>query len=219
MKTLVSFALTSWLILVGAACTSEKAKKVGQNNAEATAAQQKKEPGGNVRLPSNEPRFLNPVLESRFDRANILIFEGLVGFDGKLQPIPRLAESWEQSNDGKTITFKLRKGVKWSDGTSFTSKDVAFTADQIRNPKYHTLWHTYFSGIESIRTPDDLTVVVNYTTAYAPALVSWSVGILPAHKFTDVDFATAPANRTGGHRSVQAQSVGAGRAHAARTQR
>ncbi len=179
--------------LVGACKGKAKDKEAGGTQAKVTE-KAPRTAGGTAKLPSNEPRFLNPVLETRFDRANVLIFEGLVGFDAKLEPVPRLAESWEQSNEGKTITFRLRKGVKWSDGTDFTSKDVAFTVEQIRNPELRTLWRTYFSGIESVKTPDDLTVVVNYSKAYAPALVSWSVGILPAHKFADTDFATAPAN-------------------------
>ncbi len=154
-----------------------------------------------MRLASNEPSYLNPVLETRFNRANMLIFEGLIGFDGSLNPVPRLAQSWEQSKDSKTLTFHLRKGVKWSDGTPFTSSDVAFTIGQIRNTRLRTIWRTYFSTVDSIETPDDLTVVINYKSAYAPALVSWSVGILPKHRFiksdtalSDEDFQSAAAN-------------------------
>lgn len=189
-----SLALVLVSCLASFACSGKKSDSADKSGAKVTQAPPARATGGNVRLPSNEPRFLNPVLETRFNRANILLFEGLVGFDGTLEPVPRLAESWEQSNEGKTITFRLRKGVKWSDGTDFTSKDVAFTVEKIRNPGVRTLWRTYFSGIESVKTPDDLTVVVDYATPYAPALVSWSVGILPAHKFADTDFASAPAN-------------------------
>ncbi len=189
-----TLALALFVSLTSLACKGKKNENADNSGAKVAQAPPARSTGGNAKLPSNEPRFLNPVLETRFNRANILIFEGLVGFDGTLEPVPRLAESWEQSNEGKTITFHLRKGVKWSDGTDFTSKDVAFTVEQIRNPKLRTLWRTYFSGIESVKTPDDLTVVVNYKTPYAPALVSWSIGILPAHKFTDTEFITAPAN-------------------------
>ncbi len=150
--------------------------------------------GGHAKIASNEPNTLNPVIQRRSHRANLLIFEGLVAFDTTLGPVPRLAESWEQSKDGKTITFRLRKGVQWSDGTAFTSKDVAFTIEMIRKPEVASPWKTYFSDIAEIATPDELTVVVNYKNPYAPALVTWSVGILPAHKFEKVDFAEAPAN-------------------------
>lgn len=186
------------LLLLGAAScksTSKAEDKGGDtSSAKVTESRDTKAPKGHIRIPSNEPRFLNPILETRFNRANILLFEGLVAFNATLEPVPRLAESWEQSNDGRTITFRLRSGVLWSDGEPFTSKDVAFTVEQIRNTKLRTLWRTYFSGIESIKTPDDLTVVVTYDKPYAPALVSWSVGILPEHKFIDQDFGSAPAN-------------------------
>ncbi len=184
--------LLSSLLLLALGCKGKTTDD--KSSGKVVEAPAKEAHGGHIKIPSNEPRFLNPVLETRFNRANILIFEGLVGFDAKLEPVPRLAESWEQSNDGKTITFKLRSGVLWSDGTPFTSKDVAFTVEQIRNTELRTLWRTYFSGIERIDTPDELTVVVTYQKPYAPALVSWSVGILPKHKFADHDFGTAPAN-------------------------
>lgn len=181
-------------LLATTACKSDSDSKKGESSPKVTAATPPPAAGGHAKLASNEPSALNPVLERRFNRANMLIFEGLVGFDATLTPVPRLAESWEQSKDGKTITFRLRKGVQWSDGTTFTSKDVAFTIEQIRNTQLASPWQTYFSAIDAITTPDELTVIVNYKNPYAPALVTWSVGILPAHKFNDVDFGEAPAN-------------------------
>src|SRR5437879_5527152 len=61
--------------------------------------------GGHIKLPSNEPRYTNPILETRFDMASGLIFEGLVGVDAKYEPVKRLAESWTMSDDGKVLTF------------------------------------------------------------------------------------------------------------------
>ena len=52
----------------------------------------------------------------------------MVDLDANGQPVGVLAESWEGSPDGKTVTFKLRKGVTWHDGKPFTSADVEFTA-------------------------------------------------------------------------------------------
>lgn len=186
--------LLALLATVGCKSNKDGNNDKTESSAKVTAANQPAESGGHAKLASNEPSALNPVLERRFNRANMLIFEGLVGFDATLKPVPRLAESWEQSKDGKTITFRLRKSVVWSDGTAFTAKDVAFTIEQIRNTKLASPWQTYFRDIEGITTPDHLTVVVSYKNAYAPALVTWSVGILPAHKFADVDFGEAPAN-------------------------
>jgi peptide/nickel transport system substrate-binding protein len=139
--------------------------------------------GGHVVLPSNEPLYMNPVLEPRFTRANQLVFEGLVGLSNSLGPVAVLAESWSQSEDGRRITFKLRKGVKWHDGKPFTSKDVAFTYQSIRDTESQTLWKPYFAAVSQLETPDANTVVVTYSKPYAPALIAWTVGLLPAHVY------------------------------------
>ncbi len=139
--------------------------------------------GGHVKLPSNEPRYTNPILETRFDVAAGLIFEGLVGVDAKYDPVPRLAESWTQSDDGKVLTFKLRQGVVWQDGEKLTSKDVAFTFDAVRATTVSTLWKGYMAPVAKLETPDDQTVVVTYTEPFAPALITWTMPILPKHVY------------------------------------
>ena len=144
--------------------------------------------GGHIVLPSNEPLYLNPLLETRFTRANSLIFEGLVGLSSSLEPVPVLAESWSRSNDGRSITFKLRKGVKWHDGKPFTSKDVVFTFKSIQaigkaEAGLQSLWPSYFDRVAKLDAPDADTVVVTYGRPYAPALIAWTVGILPAHVY------------------------------------
>ncbi|MEW5660656.1 ABC transporter substrate-binding protein, partial [Streptomyces cinereoruber] len=57
------------------------------------------------------------------------IFDTLVATDAQLKPVPALAESW--TVDGKVWTFKLRPGVKFSDGSPFTAEDVVFTYDRV----------------------------------------------------------------------------------------
>jgi len=143
--------------------------------------------GGHIKLPSNEPRWLDPILETRFDLANGLIFEGLVGVDSKLEPVGRLAESWKLSDDGKTLTFKLRPGALWQDGVKVTSKDVAFTFNAVRGTTASTLWKGYMAPVAKLDTPDDETVVVTYAYPFAPALVTWTMPILPEHVYDKVD--------------------------------
>lgn len=72
-----------------------------------------------------------------------------------------LAESWEQSKDGLTYTFKLRKGVKFHDGSDFTSEDIKATYDRIRNPPQGivSVRKALHSAIKDIETPDAHTVV------------------------------------------------------------
>jgi peptide/nickel transport system substrate-binding protein len=177
-----------------AACKSDEQKSAPASTPKAAdgAALQR---GGTVRVPSPEPQYLNPILEPRFIVANSLIFEGLVGLDAKLEPVARLAQSWEISPDGRTITFKLRDNVKWHDGEKLTSADVAFTFETIRATPAATSWRAYMTPVQSLETPDERTVVVTYAEPYAPALVTWTIGILPKHVFAGAEsFESAQAN-------------------------
>ena len=82
--------------------------------------------------------FINPILVSDTATALLVnfIFDPLVNFDTKYNPIPGLAEKWSTSTDGKTWTFNLRPNVTWHDGVAFTSADVAFTVQAILHPAY-----------------------------------------------------------------------------------
>jgi peptide/nickel transport system substrate-binding protein len=172
----------------------DRKQKAAKDHAAPTDSASAPRRGGHAVLPSTEPRFLNPVLETRFNRAVPLIFEGLVGMNGSLEPVPVLAESWDVAPDGKRITFKLRKGVTWSDGQPFTSKDVAFTVEAIQTTDAPTSWKAYFANLDKLETPDDLTVVASYKRPYAPALTTWTVGIMPAHVYGGGALGDSPGN-------------------------
>src|ERR1043166_217657 len=60
------------------------------------------------------------------------IYEGLLRYDNKLQPLPGLADSWTVSPDAKVYTFKLKPGVTWHDGKPFTSADVLFSIEMLK---------------------------------------------------------------------------------------
>jgi peptide/nickel transport system substrate-binding protein len=109
-----------------------------------------------------------------------LVYETLLAVDksqaGKF--LPWLATSYAYSNGGKTLTFKLRQGVKWSDGTPFTSADVKFTLDMIKSGQ------TPYSGAwSSVEAPNPYTVVVNYPAPDYADLTNfgWSYVIVPQH--------------------------------------
>ena len=194
MRAMEARRAIAWAALAclaaGAAGCAKKADKNKSKGSESRKGVEDESParagkgarvGGHLVLPSATPRYLNPILETRFQRANALLFEGLVGLSSSLEPVPLLAESWQQSSDGKALTFHLRKGVKWHDGKPFTSKDVAFTFQAIRDTTAPTVWKSYFASVDKLETPDAATVIVHYTKPYAPALIAWTVGQLPAH--------------------------------------
>lgn len=196
----MAFAL-GW---TGTACKQSQVEQQEQTQPQAlatstdtgpAAGERGPRPGGYLKLPSSEPRYLNPILETRLEKANMLIFEGLVGLNARLEPVPRLAEKWEQSADGKVITFHLREGVRWHDSKPFTASDVAFTYEAIQGSNAPTLWRAYMSAVDSLETPDDHTVVVKYRYPYAPALSTWTVGILPRHVYGEGELARSPGNR------------------------
>jgi peptide/nickel transport system substrate-binding protein len=192
------YAVVSTLVLaigLSAGCGSKKKKDAKKRAAPTPATQTGDRYGGNLRLESPEPQYLNPVLQTRFERVNAQIFEGLVGLDARLEPVPRLAESWKLSESGKVVTFNLRKDVKWHDGEPFTARDVKFTYDAIMGVQAPTLWKAYFENVDSVEITDDHTVVVVYKKPYALAVIAWTVGIIAKHQFEgEGDLAKNPAN-------------------------
>lgn len=84
-----------------------------------------------------EPPTLDPALAGDNVSFRVLndLFEGLVTTDQTNKVIPALAESWKISPDGKTYTFTLRKGLKFSDGTTIAASDFIYSWQRFVNPK------------------------------------------------------------------------------------
>lgn len=118
--------------------------------------------------------FTSNTTEVMVDR---LVFDPLITTDAEgKHPIPVLAaevptlENGGISKDGLTITYKLRKNVKWHDGVRFTSKDVKFTVQAIMNPANNVSTRTGYNLIKSVDTPDDYTAVFHLTQKFSPAV-------------------------------------------------
>ena len=130
----------------------------------AAAAQDDVQKGGTAVIQMiSEQRILNPGLRASTGVYNITgkIMEPLIdkSYDG-FEPV--LATEWSGSEDGKTITLKLREGVNWHDGEPFTCDDVAFSAME--------LWKEFLNyssalqaNLESVDCPDPHTAVFNYS--------------------------------------------------------
>jgi len=117
----------------------------------------------------------------------------MVTWDAKNNLVPQLATevpstaNGDVSAYGLTITFKLKPGLKWSDGQPITSKDVLFTWQQQVDQKNAPISRSGSTSITSIDTPDDTTAVLHFSSVYAPRPTLFSVGpnttgmLLPAH--------------------------------------
>lgn len=150
---------------------------------------------------ASDPGHLNPAITTGFTQHVVAdsLFNGLVGLDENLQPIPDLADRWEIGDEGRAYTFHLHPGVEWHDGTPFTSADVRFSFEEVLL-RYHSRTAAGLGPVlDRIETPDDLTVVMRFKQPYAPLLQRLDVTeapIVAKHIYEGTDPTTAEANLT-----------------------
>ena len=105
-------------------------------------------------------------------------YSTLLEFDTAKYPAIKgdLAESWTVSKDGLTYTFKLKKGVKFHDGSAFSSEDIKATYDRLRSPPpgVRSIRQASYADIASIETPDPLTVVFKLKKSNASMLTNFA---------------------------------------------
>ena len=139
-----------------------------------------------------EPHYLNPLDApmNDVDRDLVrLVYSGLFRFDGT-EPVPDLAESYDWSDDHKTLTINIRKDARFHDGQPVTSKDVQFTLESAQDPARKSPLLADLRNI-TIDTPDDSTVTFQLTQPDAFLLSKLTVGILPAHLWQDIPASNA----------------------------
>jgi peptide/nickel transport system substrate-binding protein len=122
--------------------------------------------------------------------------DGLIARDKDGKFIPHIAKSWSVSHDGKTYTFNLRQGLKWSDGEPFTSGDAAFTLTQFS--KLNTYMSKLFPLVDSVSTPDDATFIVQLKQPVSAALDLFdkeTFALMPKHIYDGKDIVSNPVNR------------------------
>ena len=148
-------------------------------------------PGGTLKMALwQEPTHLNKHMNSQTVASLVArqLFLPLIDVDETGNYIPLLTlevptpQNGGVSADGKTVTYKLRRDVKWHDGTSVTAKDVVFTWQARMDPNNPVNSRSGYKEIESVEARDDGTAVVRYKNLYVPYLdlFAW---ILPAHVF------------------------------------
>lgn len=122
-------------------------------------------------------------------------YNGLVKYDENLNLIGDLAESWQVSEDGLTVTFRLRQGVKFHDGAPYTAKDALFNWRFMTDPNTPTPYSGDYLKVKRAEALDDHTFRVTYAEPFAPGLASWTLAQMPAHLLEGQDPRTSPLNR------------------------
>ncbi len=151
-------------------------------------------PGGTLSIASiTDPKSWNSVTskENSTTRFTNMMLRGLVDIDpNNSAVVPELAKSWEASDDGLTLTFHLRRGLRWSDGTPFTADDVVFTFNDLYyNEDIDTSTRDVLQlpdgTYPQVEKVDDHTVRVKLSMPFRPIFSALGASILPRHKLAE----------------------------------
>ncbi|NMB24509.1 MAG: hypothetical protein GX986_03155 [Firmicutes bacterium] len=138
---------------------------------------------------------LEPRLETdvpSYERINV-IMEPLVKFDVDMNLVPCLATDWEFGNDGLALTFKLREGVTWHDGTPFTAADVKYTFDWVLDASNAAPNRGLYADVKEIEVVNDHLVTFHLGTRYSFLLNNIArMSITPKHDGDRADFRQKP---------------------------
>jgi peptide/nickel transport system substrate-binding protein len=124
-----------------------------------------------------------------------LIYQPLVTLNSSLQVVPDLASSWSFSSDSKSVTFTLRSGVRFDDGSTLTSADVKASLERVLNPKTGAAAASNISTVASISTPSPQTVTLRLTHpdfSILDGLTTTNLAILPAKAISAGTIASQP---------------------------
>jgi peptide/nickel transport system substrate-binding protein len=122
--------------------------------------------------------------------SNLVVFDQLKQIERPETIVPELAERWSWQDSYRNLVLFLRKNVRWHDGQPFTSKDVKFTFDMVREAKDATARlrlnprKEWYSNVEAIETPDAYTVIFRLRRPQPSLLTMLASGyspVLPAH--------------------------------------
>ena len=133
------------------------------------------------------PRHLNPAVQSGIDTGapGAQLFATPLRFDENWNPQPYLAESWDVSEDGLSVTLNLVKHATFHDGKPITSKDVAFSINTI---KANHPFKTMFGAVKNVETPGAHTAIIRLSKPHPALLLALSSqlgAVIPEHIYGD----------------------------------
>lgn len=166
--------LAPFLALILVACSANSSGKNGGNNAI-------------IRVMEVDARGLDPQLVSDLASTRVAadLFEGLTRFDAMGKAETGLAESWQTSTDGRIWTFRLRAGLRFSDGHPLHANIFKKAFDRIRDEQSGSPHGALFGVIDAVEAPDTRTVIVRLKNPFPqlPSLLAHpAMAALPFHR-------------------------------------
>lgn len=175
-------------LIAGAVCLGMTATACGSPSSGAGSgagsASSTPHPGGSLAVATEaawtaiDPLKIHSITSRGIGRA---VFDTLLAYDTKGQLQPELAAKWSVSPDGKTYTLTLRQGVTFQDGTPFNADAVKFNLDRDLNPANACACATELSGVQSVTTQGNDTVVITLKqpdTAFPGQALTDSSGLM-----------------------------------------
>jgi peptide/nickel transport system substrate-binding protein len=149
---------------------------------------------------TSDPDTLFPWKATQFQAVDVLqnLYGTLTTFDDDLEVVPGLAESWETSEDGLTLTLHLREGVTFHDGSEFDSADVVHSLESIMDEATAAVGAATLASVESVEAPDASTVVLTLSAADSSILAGLaSINLAMVSSDDSEETLTTAANGTG----------------------
>lgn len=173
MFRVLSVALLAGSLLVtgcGSAPSGGSAQQPGQQEAPTAPKQDVVlRIGLNADPPKLDPHQSTALVDRQVFQS---LFDKLVDFDKDLKVVPGLAEKWSISEDGKTYTFNLRKGVKFHDGTPFNAEAVKYNFDRMMDPNFPSPRKSEISAVQTVTVVDEYTVKLELKQPFAGLLAA-----------------------------------------------
>ena len=141
-----------------------------------------------VSVLGSNPRTLNGAVQSGIVTGYpaAQLFASPLRYDEDWTPQPYLAETWEISDDGLSVTLNLVQDAVFHDGAPITSEDIAFSVEVI---KANHPFKTMFAPVETVETPDEHTAILKLSKPHPALMLAMSgqlMSILPKHIYGDV---------------------------------
>ena len=190
-KKYFTYLLMAAMIMVLAACTDDSDVEVADeegNTGETSSG------GDLVASYATDVSSLDPAGQNDLpsDQRRNVIYEGLLYLNDELEPEPRLATDYEQTDD-TTWVFNLREGVEFHDGTEFTAEAVKANIERVVDPAVASSRANIFEMIEEVNVIDDYTVeiVTEYPFAPLPKYLAHDAGGMVSKAVIDEDYQNA----------------------------